>query len=215
MGLGALGAWAAGSGEEGRRKSPEEEAEEAKSNAIKMHRESVLWFLRSKLQEAGQAQAEMMEKRILREMEKNKSVLARTRRASIPGLGGFEGGSSVPGKAAGFSRKGSSAGAGGLNAVQLESRELNPEEELSEEQIQMFEKENQDMLKHYESTLDQVRYGRFIATECYVFWHSLFSPHFIFFSFLSSNALFTSLLGTRTTNANHFAGLQDGRKIPH
>jgi syntaxin 18 len=29
---------------------------------------------------------------------------------------------------------------------------------LTPEQIQMFEKENQNMLKHYESTLDQVRF---------------------------------------------------------
>lgn len=34
----------------------------------------------------------------------------------------------------------------------------NPEDELSAEQLQMFEKENQDMMKHYEATLDQVRY---------------------------------------------------------
>ncbi|KAH8809059.1 snare-complex protein syntaxin-18 N-terminus-domain-containing protein [Xylogone sp. PMI_703] len=156
LGFGALGAWAAGSGADGggRTRSREEEAEMVKSDTIKMHRESVLWYLRRKLQDAGQAQAEMMEKRILREMEKNKSMLARTRRASIPGLRDFEGLGSVPGKMGAI---GAAAGGSELSAVEMETRSLYPEEELSEEQIQMFEKENQDMLKHYESTLDQVR----------------------------------------------------------
>ena len=32
------------------------------------------------------------------------------------------------------------------------------EQQLTPEQLQLFAKENQDMLKHYEDTLDQVRY---------------------------------------------------------
>ena len=32
------------------------------------------------------------------------------------------------------------------------------EQQLSPEQLQLFARENQDMLKHYEDTLDQVRY---------------------------------------------------------
>jgi hypothetical protein len=40
----------------------------------------------------------------------------------------------------------------------VDAQQSDPEQELSPEQLQMFEKENQDMLKHYESTLDQVRY---------------------------------------------------------
>ena len=32
------------------------------------------------------------------------------------------------------------------------------EEELSDEQMQLFAQENQDMMKHYQDTLDQVRY---------------------------------------------------------
>ena len=31
------------------------------------------------------------------------------------------------------------------------------EQELSQEQLQLFAQENQDMLRHYEDTLDQVR----------------------------------------------------------
>lgn len=33
------------------------------------------------------------------------------------------------------------------------------EQQLDPEQLQLFAQENQDMLKHYEDTLDQVRYA--------------------------------------------------------
>jgi hypothetical protein len=85
----------------------------------------------------------MMEKRLRREMEKNKSALAKSR-APIPELGGFDNAPIPPTRSS--------------TAAHLEMQQVDPEQELSPEQIQMFEKENQDMLKHYESTLDQVRY---------------------------------------------------------
>jgi hypothetical protein len=93
----------------------------------------------------------MMEKRLRREMEKNKSALAKSR-APMPELGGFDNGPLPPTKSSAF--------------VHLEAQQLDLEQELSPEQIQMFEKENQDMLKHYESTLDQVRYaGQLLRLE--------------------------------------------------
>lgn len=69
-GLGALSTWAAGGGSQG--KSYDQEQDEAKAGTVEMHRESVLWYLRQKLQECGSFQASMMERRIMREMEKNK-----------------------------------------------------------------------------------------------------------------------------------------------
>lgn len=141
MGLGALGKWAAGG--VGQSKSLEEQLDEAKSNQVKMHRESVLWYLREKLQECGQFQAEMMEKRIMRQLEKNKNMISMSRVG--PELGGFENAPIPPSKTQGSS------------AAHMESKELYSEQDLTPEQIQMFEQENQDMLKHYESTLDQVR----------------------------------------------------------
>ena len=83
LGLGALGSWAAGGA--GQTKSFEQEQDEAKANAISMHRESVLWYLRQKLQECGSFQASMMEKRIMREMEKNRSVLEKSQAEPIYG----------------------------------------------------------------------------------------------------------------------------------
>jgi syntaxin 18 len=144
LGLGALGSWAAGGA--GQTRSNEQELDEAKANAISTHRESVLWYLRQKLQECGSFQASMMEKRILREMEKNKSVLAKSPTGPMPELGGFSNAPVPPTK---YSSN---------TVANMESQQSNLEQELTPEQIQMFEKENQDMLKHYESTLDQVRY---------------------------------------------------------
>jgi len=146
LGLGALGSWAAGGA--GQTKSFEQEQEESKTSAITMHRESVLWYLRQKLQECGSFQASMMEKRILREMEKNRSVLEKSQSAPMNDYG----------YAAGSSRY-------NATAAHMEAPTFNPEEELTPQQIQMFEKQNQDMLKHYESTLNQVSYVLWLELE--------------------------------------------------
>lgn len=148
LGLGALGSWAAGG--IGQTKSHDQEVEEARANAIKTHREGVVWYLSQKIQQCSLFQAVMMEKRLRREMEKNKSALAKSR-APIPELGGFDNAPVPPTKH------------NPSTAAHLETKHGNPEEDLSPEQIQMFEKENQDMLKHYESTLDQVRYADMVS----------------------------------------------------
>jgi len=151
-GLGALSTWAAGGASQG--KSYDQEQDEAKAGTIRMHRESVLWYLRQKLQECGSFQASMMETRIMREMEKNKSVLYKARGKPMPELGGFDDAPVPPPKH------------GNNKTMHLEDQKIqNPEDELSPEQLQMFEKENQDMMKHYEATLDQVRYGDRIISE--------------------------------------------------
>lgn len=141
LGLGALGKWAAGG--IGQSKTLEQQLDEAKANTISMHRENVLWYLRQKLQECGSFQASMMEKRISREMEKNKSTLGKSR-MDIPKFA--------------VDHAPTSPQINASSKAHLEVQQLYPEEELTPEQIQMFEKENQDMLKQYESTLDQVRY---------------------------------------------------------
>lgn len=143
LGLGALGSWAAGGAAQS--KSYEQEEEELRANAVSGHRESVLWYLRQKLQECGSFQASMMEKRIFREVEKNRSVLANARPGTMSDLLGFDDAPVPTSKPKG-------------TAATYTEPQAPPEPEFSPEQIQMFEKQNQDMLKHYESTLDQVRY---------------------------------------------------------
>ncbi|EPE27867.1 t-snare protein [Glarea lozoyensis ATCC 20868] len=143
LSLGALGKWAAGGA--GQSKSSEQELEESRANAISNHRESVIWYLRQKLQECGSFQATMMEKRILREMEKRRSVLANSDMDLMPDI--LEPSPISPSTYQTYQ---------GVPA-HMDTQPQYQQEELSAEQIQIFEKENQDMLKHYESTLDQVR----------------------------------------------------------
>jgi syntaxin 18 len=144
-GLGVLSTWAAGGSDQS--KSYDQGLDEAKGNAVKMHRESVLWYLRQKLQECGSFQASMMETRITRELEKNKSVLYKARGKPMPELGGFDT-APVPPKIINKT-----------SYVEDQHARQDLENELSPEQLQMFEKENQDMMKHYEATLDQVKYA--------------------------------------------------------
>ena len=142
-GLGALGRWAAGGAITA--KSPEEEAEDAKANMLKAHREGVIWYLQQRLEECGGFQSSMMEIRITREVEKNKSVLYKARG---PALAAERARSTNEDQVEMDYR----------SAVQLpDDVSAAVEQELSPEQLQLFASENQDMLKHYEDTLDQVR----------------------------------------------------------
>ncbi|KAI0380401.1 snare-complex protein syntaxin-18 N-terminus-domain-containing protein [Hypomontagnella monticulosa] len=146
-GLGALGAWAAGGSQTS--KSPEHAEAEGRANAISTHRDSVLWLLRHRLQECVKTQQDMMEIRLMREMEKSRSILAKSRGPDIPS--GVLGNIQDAGSPVGSKRRASQT------LPPDEKSSYTPAEGLSPEQIQMFEKDNQDMLKHYESTLDQVR----------------------------------------------------------
>ena len=150
-GLGVLGRWAAGG--IGLEKSKDEELEEARTNGVKAHRESVLWYLRRKLEACGEVQRAMMETRLTREVEKSKSILYKTR-----GPNGMT--SAIESTA--FPRDFESTNPSKPNSAQgtqMDDQEKqNIEQQLSPEQLQLFAQENQDMLKHYEDTLDQVRY---------------------------------------------------------
>ena len=124
---------------------------------MKVHRESVIWYLRRKLEECGELQRGMMETRLIREVEKSKSALYKTQgAASIPlkvngevsGISAIAGTNAVDGPRREVEHK-------GVLVNDQESKEI--EELLSPEQLQLFAQENQDMLKHYEDTLDQVR----------------------------------------------------------
>ena len=103
-----------------------------------------------------------MERRLEREVERGRSVLYKVK-GSV-GAGGGLGGVGVSGGGGGVGdgRMNGSAGEGrgahGKSAGTGEDesrREI--EQQLSPEQLQLFAKENQDMLKQYEDTLDQVR----------------------------------------------------------
>lgn len=144
-GLGALGTWAAG-GE----KTGDHHAAESKALDLGIHRDGVLWLLRKRLELCCGTQQSMMEARLKREMEKNRSVLAN---ASAP-LPGYTPVPDVATRGSGTWEK--STGVSGL--APDEHGSYAPDTGLTEEQVQMFEKGNQDMMTHYQMTLDKVRY---------------------------------------------------------
>jgi len=152
-GLGALGAWAAGGASLS--KSPEHAAAEDRAKTISAHRDSVLWLLRHRLQECVKTQQDMMEIRIMREMEKNRSVLAKARGQDAASLNTVA--SLVQAQAPAPNTTKDWKKESGRAPAPDETPNYDPTSDLTEEQIQMFERDNQDMLRHYESTLDQVR----------------------------------------------------------
>ncbi|KAF1830032.1 hypothetical protein BDW02DRAFT_508532 [Decorospora gaudefroyi] len=156
QGLGALGRWAAGGAITA--KSVEEEVEETKANTIKAHRESIIWSLQNQLEACGRFQSDMMEIRLMREIEKSKSVLHNTRHTG-PVTTDYSGmnGSSSGGNDA--------ANQGGKTSFVPDESSTVIENQLDAEQLQLFAQENQDMLKHYEDQLDKVRATEKSLTE--------------------------------------------------
>lgn len=148
--LAGLGSWAAGG--TGRLGKTQEEVEaEEKLAQLGAHREGVLWFLRQNLQLCGRTQENMMTTRLTREVEKNRSILAKARLDAK--LGAFPETSSFS-EPTSPSRSQVSTHQS-VAAVEEERQRIN---DLTDEQLQMFERDNQDMVKHYQSTLDKVRY---------------------------------------------------------
>lgn len=159
LGLGALGAWAAGGNEAAGRGTVRAD-EEGRERALAMHREAVLWYLRSKLQEAGRLQGDMMETRLRREVERSRSVLYLARGQAVPAgpdQGAFE--SSMKGTKIMPPQYDASRVAQMQRSEQVQSTGAGNADdmELTQAQIQQFEQQNQDMLRHYEATLNQVR----------------------------------------------------------
>jgi syntaxin 18 len=147
-GLGALGRWAAGGGATS--KSQEEIEEDSKRETLKKHRDGVVWYLQRRLESAAEMQRDMMEKRLTRDIERSKSVLYKARGPEtmglIDGIGVSNGTTNT------------------LSAVELDTEEQSAmkreamEAMLSPEQIQLFEQEQQDMLRHYNSELNKIKY---------------------------------------------------------
>jgi len=140
---GALMRWARG-GEEGEGEEPGEET-------ARVWRKEVVLYLREALGRAGSVLEGMMVRRVEREVEKRRSVLYMS-----PGMGDaiVGGGVDVGGK--GMGNGGTKRGRG---VVEMEDEERKREMEgLSEEQVQMLERENGELMRQFEDQLSQVRY---------------------------------------------------------
>lgn len=151
-GLRALTGWAAGTGigdKDGgaSAKSPEHAAAIDAERQIVEHRGGVIVYLQQKLQVAATLQRTMMETRLAREIEKNRSVLAKARGAQQlpPSLA----------KEFGFDEPATSTSS--VPIEEEESKRQASDLDLTDEQRQMFERDNQDMLKHYNSATEKVR----------------------------------------------------------
>jgi hypothetical protein len=137
---GALGSWAAGGITSGLGKSAEHAAAEAAARQMGAHRERVILFLKERLGAAVKTQQGMMETRLTREVEKSRSVLAKAR-GPVVEIG-----------------RGRRTSVGPVASEMGEAeRRRGAQDDLTAEQMQMFEKGNQDMMMHLESTLDKVR----------------------------------------------------------
>ncbi|KAE8365201.1 snare-complex protein syntaxin-18 N-terminus-domain-containing protein [Aspergillus caelatus] len=155
-----LAKWASGSGalgdgdsEEG--KSEEQVREEEGVRVLQVVRGSVIWFLRRGLEDVVSLQRGLVERRIERVSERERSVLFK----------GGSGGSNTRISAVGDNGANSGAGGAfgvddtvGLKGAGMDESEVRAiEEELSAEQLQLFEAENDAMVRYYEDTLSKVQ----------------------------------------------------------
>ncbi|KAJ5915228.1 SNARE-complex protein Syntaxin-18 N-terminal [Penicillium verhagenii] len=160
------GGGAPGDDQDAQGKSAEQVRAEESARVIRTVRESVLWLLRRGLEGAASVQGGMVEKRIERVREKEKSVLYK----AAGSKGGAGSGSGIPAaQGAGGTGSGSERQGGYNNkspvsmlstpdAVHLsEADTARIEAQLSPEQLQLFAEENDTMLRHYEDTLSKVQ----------------------------------------------------------
>jgi syntaxin 18 len=140
-GFGALGIWAAGGGITA--KSPEELEEEAQEEAIKKHRDSVIWYLQKQLERVVERQRDMVERRLERTVEKNKSSLYKA---------------GIDADSIGNSTLSNSRAPAAAMLDETPSFASGPDIEslLSPEQIQLFESEQEDMVKYFNSELQKI-----------------------------------------------------------
>ena len=96
-----------------------------------------------------------MERRLEREVERGRSVLYKAREGA--GVGAGQAGGLNGSAEKGLGVVGGEKVKGGSRVSLEDESRREIEEQLSPEQLQLFAAENQDMLKQYEDTLDQVR----------------------------------------------------------
>ncbi|KAK6531648.1 hypothetical protein TWF694_002826 [Orbilia ellipsospora] len=140
------------------RRGDEIDEEEEKSKWMALHREGVLWLLKNRLEKLSEIQREQQETRLMREVEKNKSILENVAFDKSQGLAignaavQASKAAQVEAQAKAYKRSQAAASAA---LEDDEGRDI--EQTLSADQLQIFAKENQDMVKFYEDTLDQIR----------------------------------------------------------
>ncbi|KAF3388803.1 Syntaxin UFE1 [Penicillium rolfsii] len=138
-------------------KSTEQIEAEEKAKTIAGVREGVLWFLRRGLDGVAGVQRGMVEKRIERVREKEKSVLYKRAGTAAAGGAGMTKGGEGGGPGARTVDISTSSGPAPDATVLSEAETARIEAQLSPEQLQLFAEENDTMLRHYEDTLGKVQ----------------------------------------------------------
>ncbi|KAL4785776.1 hypothetical protein BJX76DRAFT_366687 [Aspergillus varians] len=165
--------WAAGSSalaqdqdQENAGKKEDQISDEQRETLLRNVRESILWFLSRRLESTIEMQRDMVEKRIERARDREKSVLYKAATSStsgpLPGSSSAGGGRGGPGRASISAPstypdlaletsdpvRGSTLDAAEVAAI---------EAELSPQQLQLFAEENDSMVRYYEDTLSKVQ----------------------------------------------------------
>jgi len=132
-------------------KSEEQVEEEGKVRVVKSVRDGVLWFLENRLKDALSAQQEMVEKRLDREREKQMSILYDPRNKGVKASRDVEGLLNGTETKAGRDLRGHDK----YNPALLDPSQ-GGEQELTPEQLQLFEEENKGMFEHFNDQLAKV-----------------------------------------------------------
>ncbi|PWY64271.1 hypothetical protein BO70DRAFT_207716 [Aspergillus heteromorphus CBS 117.55] len=143
-------------------KSEEEQAERRKENTTKCVRESVLWFLRARLEAVVVFQREMVERRVERVRERERSVLYLSEggKGSNVGRAGQDMGM---GMGMGMGKFGSGMGVEEdynkyQAAARIDADEVQAiEKQLTPQQLQLFAEENDSMVKYFEDVVGKVQ----------------------------------------------------------
>ncbi|KAF2403199.1 hypothetical protein EJ06DRAFT_541918 [Trichodelitschia bisporula] len=143
-GFGALGRWAAGAGAVS--KSPAEEAEAERVRVLGAVREGVVWYLKWRVESAGEEQRGMVEVWVRREVERRRSVLHSFAGPVAQNYSGAE-------RGLGTVSEGDEKAE--MRAVEEDGAAL--EAQLSPEQLQLFAREEADMLKQYSDELAKIK----------------------------------------------------------
>ncbi|GKZ16538.1 hypothetical protein AbraIFM66951_000229 [Aspergillus brasiliensis] len=159
-GKGILARWAGGetltspAGDNNEGKEAEQVIEEEKERILKNVRESVLFYLRIKLGDVVNQQRDMVEKRIERVRERERSVLYKTSSSSSSKNGGW---GNVDASWRGDTASAAGGGVSG-GVVTMDANEVKEiEKQLTPQQLQLFEEENDSLVKYFEDVVGKVQ----------------------------------------------------------
>lgn len=151
-------------------KPAEQRRDEGMARMTKAVREAVLWFLRRGLEGAVEVQRGMVERRIERVREKEKSVLYKS--AAAGAAAGVPASAPANISVSAEKKPPQQSAAGQIETNVTDSATLSESEvaaieaQLSPQQLQLFAEENDSMLRHYEDTLHKVQYVFLTLTLC-------------------------------------------------